>query len=124
MLKTETKTEKAMLGYIDRNQNVVAIEPSWNLGAPEDMGKFLLEKYPTKEDAIKIVDTAISLPKFRKDDYWYVDGLTEAAQTAEDAPVASEEVAARQNFGGAHLSGDLFGVIEHLEGVVSASPMY
>ena len=26
MLKTETKTEKAMLGYIDRNQNVVAIE--------------------------------------------------------------------------------------------------
>lgn|GEM_PF-2707254 len=60
----------------------------------------------------------------QSNDYWYVDGLTEAAQTAEDAPVASEEVAARQNFGGAHLSGDLFGVIEHLEGVVSASPMY
>ena len=73
----KTKIEKAMLGYIDRNQNVVAIEPSWNLGAPEDMGKFLLEKYPTKEDAIKVVDTAISIPKFRKDDYWYVDGYGE-----------------------------------------------
>ena len=68
------KKEKAMIGYIDRSDNVIAIEPSWNLGAPEDMGKFLLEKYPTKEDAIKIVDTAISLPKFRKEDYQYVDG--------------------------------------------------
>ena len=68
------KTSNSMIGYIDRSDNVVAIEPSWNLGAPEDMGKFLQEKYPTKEDAMKLVDTAISIPKFRKDDYQYVDG--------------------------------------------------
>jgi len=72
--KNKTYTDKAMIGYI-RHGDVVAIEPSWNLGAPEHMGKLLLEKYPTQEDAKKLVDSAIALPKFRKEDYWYVDGF-------------------------------------------------
>ena len=74
--KNKTWTDKAMIGYI-KHGDVVAIEPSWTQGAPEQMGKMLIEKFPTQEDAKTLVDSAVSLPKFRKEDYWYVDGFGE-----------------------------------------------
>ena len=48
--------EKAMIGYITDGGKVSAIEPSWNLGDPDHLGKFLIENYPTKEDAIHLID--------------------------------------------------------------------
>ena len=62
-----TNKHGIMVGYIDRSENVVAIETSWKI-KPEDMAKILLEKYPTKEDAIKAVDSPALVPSFRKDD--------------------------------------------------------
>jgi len=75
--KNKTYTDKAMIGYIDGGDNVVAIEPGWNNGTPEVLGKTLVEKFPTKEDAIRFINSASSLPQFRKEDYWYVDGFGE-----------------------------------------------
>ena len=69
-----------MVGYIDASSNVVAVETSWKI-TPEDMAKVLLEKYPTKEDAIKVVDSPILVPSFRKDDYWYVDGFGDVIES-------------------------------------------
>ena len=63
-----TNKHGIMVGYIDRSDNVVAVETGWNI-KPEDMAKILLEKYPTKEDAIKAVDSPALVPSFRKDDY-------------------------------------------------------
>lgn len=96
--KNKTYTDKAMIGYI-RHGDVVAIEPSWNLGAPKHMGKLLLEKYPTQEDAKKLVDSAIALPKFRKEDYWYVDGFGEVI----DKRVSSHPENFREHIGHLYL---------------------
>ena len=38
-------------------------------------------KYPTKEDAIKAVDSPALVPSFRKDDYWYVDGFGDVIES-------------------------------------------
>ena len=35
-----------MVGYIDGSQNVVAVESGWKI-TPEEMAKFLTEKFPT-----------------------------------------------------------------------------
>jgi hypothetical protein len=68
--------EKAMIGYITDGGKVSAIEPSWNLGDPDHLGKFLIENYPTKEDAIHLIDKGgIGVFDFKKNDYWYVDGF-------------------------------------------------
>ena len=56
-----TNKHGIMVGYIDRSDNVVAVETSWNI-KPEAMAKILLEKYPTKEDAIKAVDSPALVP--------------------------------------------------------------
>jgi hypothetical protein len=69
-----------MVGYIDGSDNVVAIETSWKI-TPEAMAKILLEKYPTKEDAIKAIDSPVLVPSFRKDDYWYVDGYGDVIES-------------------------------------------
>jgi hypothetical protein len=61
-----------MVGYIDASSNVVAIETGWNISYTA-MAQILLNKYPTKEDAIKAVDSPALMPTFKKDDYCYVD---------------------------------------------------
>ena len=61
-----------MVGYIDGSQNVVAVESGWKI-TPEEMAKFLTEKFSTKEQAVKAVDGVTLIPTFKKDDYCYVD---------------------------------------------------
>ena len=75
-----TNKHDIMVGYIDRSQNVTAVETSWKI-TPGEMVKILLEKYPTKEDAIKVVDSPILVPNFRKEDYWYVDGFGDVIES-------------------------------------------
>lgn len=71
------KTSNSMIGYIDRSDNVIAVEHSWNLSEPKDLGKFLQEKYPTKEDAMKLVNGGIVVVKEEPKAYLYVDGYGE-----------------------------------------------
>ena len=69
-----------MVGYIDRSDNVVAVETGWK-SSYTAMAQILLNKYPTKEDAIKLVDSPILVPTFRKEDYWYVDGFGDVIES-------------------------------------------
>ena len=69
-----------MVGYIDGSQNVSAVQTSWDM-TPEKLATLLLNKYPTKEDAITLVDSPILVPTFRKDDYWYVDGFGDVIES-------------------------------------------
>jgi hypothetical protein len=63
-----------MVGYIHHSGDVTAIEPGWNM-TPLVLAKLLKDLYPTKEGAIELVDSAVLVPVFRKDDYEYVDGF-------------------------------------------------
>lgn len=69
-----------MVGYIDASSNVVAIETGWNISYTA-MAQILLKKYPTKEDAMKAVDSPALMPTFKKDDYWYVDGFGDVIES-------------------------------------------
>ena len=69
-----------MVGYIDASQNVVAVESGWDI-TPEEMAKFLTEKFSTKEQAIEAVDGVTLIPTFKKDDYWYVDGFGDVIES-------------------------------------------
>ena len=69
-----------MVGYIDNSQNVVAIESGWNI-TPEEMAKFLTEKFSTKEQAVEAVDGVTLIPTYKKDDYWYVDGFGDVIES-------------------------------------------
>ena len=69
-----------MVGYIDGSQNVVAVESGWDI-TPEEMAKFLTEKFSTKEQAIEAVDGVTLIPTFKKDDYWYVDGFGDVIES-------------------------------------------
>ena len=71
---------KIMVGYIDASSNVVAIETGWNVSYTA-MAQILLNKYPTKEDAMKAVDSPALMPTFRKEDYWYVDGFGDVIES-------------------------------------------
>ena len=75
-----TNKHDIMVGYIDRSDNVVAVETGWKT-TPEVMAEFLLEKYPTKNEAIKLVDSPVLLPMFMKDDYAYVDGFGDVIES-------------------------------------------
>ena len=61
-----------MVGYIDGSQNVSAVQTGWDI-KPEALSKLLLDKYPTKADAMQVVDSPLLVPVFKKDDYCYVD---------------------------------------------------
>ena len=74
-----TKT-KIMVGYIDPQQNVTAVELGWEC-TPEKLGTLLLNKYPTKEDAITLVDSPVLMPSFRKDSYWGVDSFGDVIES-------------------------------------------
>ena len=69
-----------MVGYIDGSQNVSAVEPGWDI-KPEALSKLLLDKYPTKEDAMTVVDSPLLVPVFKKDDYCYVDGYGDVIES-------------------------------------------
>ena len=75
-----TNKHGIMVGYIDRSDNVVAVETGWKT-TPDVMAEFLLEKYPTKDEAIKLVDSPVLLPMFMKDDYAYVDGFGDVIES-------------------------------------------
>ena len=75
-----TNKHAIMVGYIDRSDNVVAVETGWKT-TPEVMAKFLSEKHPTKDEAIKLVDSPVLLPMFKKDDYEYVDGFGDVIES-------------------------------------------
>ena len=75
-----SKKHGIMVGYIDASSNVVAIETGWNVSNTA-MAQILLHKYPTKEDAIKAVDSPSLMPTFRKEDYWYVDGFGDVIES-------------------------------------------
>jgi hypothetical protein len=66
-----TNKHGMMVGYVD-NGTVTAVVPGWDI-SPEALSKLLLDKYPTKEDAITVVDSPLLVPVFKKDDYCYVD---------------------------------------------------
>ena len=72
--------DKIMVGYIDGGQNVSAVECGWNT-TPEVMAGVLLEKFPTKEDAIQVVESPTLVPSFKKDDYCYVDGFGDVIES-------------------------------------------
>lgn len=63
-----------MLGYIRSSGDVAGIEPGWNM-TPVILAKLLKDTSATKEAAIELVDSAVLVPVFRKDDYEYVDGF-------------------------------------------------
>ena len=75
-----TNKHGIMVGYIDRSDNVVAVETGWKT-TPEALALILLQKYPTKEEAIKLVDSPVLVPTFRKEDYCYVDGFGDAIES-------------------------------------------
>ena len=63
-----------MVGYIHQSGDITAIEPGWNM-TPLVLAKLLKDLYPNKQEAIGLVDSAVLVPVFRKDDYEYVDGF-------------------------------------------------
>jgi len=63
-----------MVGYIHHGGDVTAIEPGWNI-TPAAMAKLLQDRYPNKEDAIQLVESAVLVPVFKRDDYEYLDGF-------------------------------------------------
>ena len=76
--KNKNKTE-SMVGYID-NGTVVAVESGWRI-KPEALAKLLVDSFPTKEDAIKLVDSAILVPVFKKTDYEGVEGFGDVVES-------------------------------------------
>jgi len=69
-----------MVGYIDNSQNVVAIESGWDI-TPEEMAKFLTEKFSIKDQAVEAINGVTLIPTFKKDDYWYVDGFGDVIES-------------------------------------------
>ena len=69
-----------MVGYIDRNQNVTAVETGWKI-TPEALTGVLMSQYNDKEMAQKLVDSPTLMPTFKKDDYWYVDGFGDVIES-------------------------------------------
>ena len=75
-----TNKHGIMVGYIDRSDNVVAVETGWNT-TPEAMTQVLMGQYNSKEMAQSLVDSPTLMPTFKKDDYWYVDGFGDVIES-------------------------------------------
>ena len=75
-----TNKHGIMVGYIDRSDNVVAVETGWKT-TPEAMTKVLMGQYNSKEMAQSLVDSPTLMPTFKKDDYWYVDGFGDVIES-------------------------------------------
>jgi hypothetical protein len=69
-----------MVGYIHHSAYVVAVEPGWSI-TPRAMAKLLQDRYSTKEAAIQLVDSAVLVPVFRKEDYEYVEGFGDVLES-------------------------------------------
>ena len=63
-----------MLGYIQSSGKITAVESGWNM-TPVILAKLLKDTSGTKQAAIEVVDSAVLVPVFRKEDYDYVDGF-------------------------------------------------
>jgi hypothetical protein len=74
-----TNKHGMMVGYVD-NGTVTAVVPGWDI-SPEALSKLLLDKYPTKEDAITVVDSPLLVPVFKKDDYCGVEGFGDVIES-------------------------------------------
>ncbi len=73
--KIDNSSKKGMMvGYIHQSGDITAIEPGWNM-TPLVLAKLLKDLYPNKQEAIGLVDSAVLVPVFRKEDYEYVDGF-------------------------------------------------
>ena len=73
--KIDNKSKSGMMvGYIHQSGDITAIEPGWNM-TPLVLAKLLKDLYPNKQEAIGLVDSAVLVPVFRKEDYEYVDGF-------------------------------------------------
>ena len=77
--KNKNKTA-SMVGYINSIDQVVAIEPGWNI-KPQALAKLLMDQFPSKADAIRVVESAILVPVFKKDNYEYVDGFGDVVES-------------------------------------------
>ena len=75
-----TNKHGMMVGYIDGSQNVSAVQTGWDI-KPEALSKLLLDKYPTKEDAMQVVDSPLLVPVFKKDDYCGVEGFGDVIES-------------------------------------------
>ena len=75
-----TNKTESMVGYIDSSDNVVAIEPGWRIKT-EALAKLLMDRFPSKADAVTAVDSAIMVPVFKKDNYEYVDGFGDVVES-------------------------------------------
>ena len=75
-----TNKHDIMVGYIDRSDNVVAVETGWKT-TPEAMTKVLMGQYNSKEMAQSLVDSPTLMPTFKKEDYWYVDGFGDVIES-------------------------------------------
>ena len=79
--KIDNKSKSGMMvGYIHHSSYVVAIEPGWSI-TPQAMAKLLQDRYSTKEAAIQLVDSAVLVPVFRKEDYEYVEGFADVLES-------------------------------------------
>jgi len=105
-----------MVGYIDRNENVVAVETSWKI-TPEEMAKFLEKNYPTKDDSIKIVDSPVLIPTFRKEDYWGVQGFGDVIESN----LSWNKEVMRKNVG--HLFCHMTGVWKYSDNGIDWTPI-
>ena len=73
--KIDNSSKKGMMvGYIHQSGDITAIEPGWSM-TPLVLAKLLKDLYPNKQEAIGLVDSAVLVPVFRKEDYEYVDGF-------------------------------------------------
>ena len=63
-----------MLGYIQSSGKITAVESGWSM-TPVILAKLLKDTSGTKQAAIELVDSAVLVPVFRKEDYDYVDGF-------------------------------------------------
>jgi hypothetical protein len=69
----------SMVGYSD-DGIVSAVEPGWRI-KPEALAKLLVDRFPTKEDAKKLVNSAILVPVFKREDYEGVDGYGDVVES-------------------------------------------
>ena len=69
-----------MVGYIHHSGDITAVEPGWSI-TPQAMAKLLQDRYSTKEAAIQLVDSAVLVPVFRKEDYEYVEGFGDVLES-------------------------------------------
>ncbi len=69
-----------MVGYITPGARVVAVESGWNM-TPVILAKLLKDTSGTKEAAMELVDSAVLVPVFRKEDYEYVEGFADVLES-------------------------------------------